>query len=148
MGRNVVKSVTAIHMPLLGRVRALRHEFTMVSTGIRAVSLVTASSTSSFSTMSLTADSTAVPSIGYLSSGSGDSRFHEFFQLRVVNYRLHRHTCTASEFTPVTRIYSNPSWDQYLTVGMRRIYRGLTSPLYPGWWVPPRRQPIRHGTWQ
>ncbi|MED6198680.1 hypothetical protein PIB30_068839 [Stylosanthes scabra] len=117
MGRNVVKSVTAIRAPMLARVRALRHGFTTVITGIRAVGLVTAGSTSSFSTMSLTADSTAVPSIGYLSSGPGDSRFHEFFQLRAVNCRLHRHTCIANEFTLVTRIYSNPSWDQYLTVG-------------------------------
>ncbi|MED6161012.1 hypothetical protein PIB30_056764 [Stylosanthes scabra] len=44
-----------------------------------------------------------------------------------------RHAYTASEFTPVTRIYSGPSWDQYLTVGMPRIRRGLTSTLYPGW---------------
>ncbi|MED6192761.1 hypothetical protein PIB30_013143 [Stylosanthes scabra] len=28
-----------------------------------------------------------------------------------------RNACTAGEFTPVTRIYSSPSWDQYLTVG-------------------------------
>ncbi|MED6158728.1 hypothetical protein PIB30_035456 [Stylosanthes scabra] len=49
-----------------------------------------------------------------------------------------RHAYTASEFTPVTRIYSSPSWDQYLTVGMPRIRRGLTSPLYPGWCVSPR----------
>ncbi|MED6119804.1 hypothetical protein PIB30_015100 [Stylosanthes scabra] len=31
--------------------------------------------------------------------------------------RTPRHACTAGEFTPVTRIYSNQSWDQYLTVG-------------------------------
>ncbi|MED6151310.1 hypothetical protein PIB30_081280 [Stylosanthes scabra] len=53
---------------------------------------------------------------GILSSGPGDSRFHEFFQHRVVDCRLHRHTYTASEFTPVTRIYLNPSWYQYPTV--------------------------------
>ncbi|MED6220379.1 hypothetical protein PIB30_044258 [Stylosanthes scabra] len=79
MGRNGVKSVTAIRTPLLARVRALRHGFNMTP----------------------------------------------------------RHACTAGEFTPVTRIYSNPSWNQYLTVGMPRIHRGLTSPLYPGWCVPP-----------
>ncbi|MED6219691.1 hypothetical protein PIB30_038098 [Stylosanthes scabra] len=75
---------------------------------------------------------------GYLSSGPGDSGFHEFFQHQVVDCRLHRHAYTASEFTPVTRIYSNPLWDQHLTVGMPRICRGLTSPLYPGMCVLPR----------
>ncbi|MED6106926.1 hypothetical protein PIB30_009226 [Stylosanthes scabra] len=37
---------------------------------------------------------------------------------------LHRHSCTTCEFTPVTWIYSNPFWDQYLTAGMPRICRG------------------------
>ncbi|MED6199341.1 hypothetical protein PIB30_075058 [Stylosanthes scabra] len=103
MGRNEVKSVTAIRTPLLARVTSLRHKFTTVIT----MGLVTAGSTSSFNN-------------------------------RLVDCKLHRHTYIASEFTPVTRIYSNPSWDQYLTVGMPRIRRGLTSPLYPGWCVPPR----------
>ncbi|MED6196549.1 hypothetical protein PIB30_048517 [Stylosanthes scabra] len=35
-------------------------------------------------------------------------------------------SCTAGEFTQVMQIYSNPSWDQYLIVGMARIRRGLT----------------------
>ncbi|MED6171524.1 hypothetical protein PIB30_041419 [Stylosanthes scabra] len=37
MGRNGVKSVTAIRTLLLARVRALRHGFTTVITGIRAL---------------------------------------------------------------------------------------------------------------
>ncbi|MED6168495.1 hypothetical protein PIB30_012224, partial [Stylosanthes scabra] len=70
---------------------------------------------------------------GYSSSGPGDSGFHEFFQ-----HELLTANSTASEFTPLTWIYSNPSWDQYLTVDMPMICRGLSSPLYPGWCVPPR----------
>ncbi|MED6167882.1 hypothetical protein PIB30_006853 [Stylosanthes scabra] len=37
MGRNGVKSVTAICTPLLARVRSLQHGFTMVITGIKAL---------------------------------------------------------------------------------------------------------------
>ncbi|MED6135345.1 hypothetical protein PIB30_045606 [Stylosanthes scabra] len=61
MGRNGVKSVTAIRTPLLARVP---------------------------------------PSSSNLKLLIADSH----------------HACTAGEFIPVTRIYSSPSWDQYLTI--------------------------------
>ncbi|MED6214284.1 hypothetical protein PIB30_101563 [Stylosanthes scabra] len=47
MGRNGVKSVTAIRTPLLARVRALRHEFNMVPRCM-SCGLVTAGSTEFF----------------------------------------------------------------------------------------------------
>ncbi|MED6167883.1 hypothetical protein PIB30_006854 [Stylosanthes scabra] len=123
MGRNGVKSVTAIRTPLLARVRSLRHEFTTVITGIRALGPGDCGFLkSSFNPSCWIANSNASQS-----SALGPS-----------DNRLDHRTCTACEFTPVTRIYSNPSWDQYLTVGMLRIRRGLTSPLYPGWCVPHR----------
>ncbi|MED6111100.1 hypothetical protein PIB30_049346 [Stylosanthes scabra] len=128
MGRNGVKFVTAIRTPLLARVRSLRHGFITVITGITALGPGDSRFLkSSFSLSYWIADSTASQSRAL---GPGDSSG--------LDRRLHRRTCTTCEFAPVTRIYSNPSWNQYLTVGMARIRRGLTSPLYPEWCVPPR----------
>ncbi|MED6170559.1 hypothetical protein PIB30_032130 [Stylosanthes scabra] len=73
-----------------------------------------------------------------MSCGPGDSRLHRVLSTSSCLLQSSRHVCTAGEFTLVTRIYSNSSWDQYLTVGLPRIRGGLTSPLYPGWCVPPR----------
>ncbi|MED6171525.1 hypothetical protein PIB30_041420 [Stylosanthes scabra] len=98
MGRNGVKSVTAICTPLLARVRALRYGFTTVNTGIRALGPGdNGFLKSSFSPSCWIADSTGIQSSAL---GPGDNR-------------LHRRTCTDCEFTPITRI--------------TRIHRGIST---------------------